>query len=457
MADNDSDRNKRDAIQKQLEDQERFNRMMMLHAQMLDAEKAKNQMLLLELQGQANKEFDDQQQDFKTLTNPSGQTLLQKAYLDQNFELADYMERQGAKRGSLESAAFDLSKGTAEGRARGFQPGEDSLHKVKDYGLVLGIEMTAEDGTSSMIAHIGPTQSLMADAVSDYAKASGNSSFKKIADSLDATRKHGQFQYSKPSPGMGKALAEQIKKGEVTSIPIGCKGHIMALTVIPDTNNPPSGYVAYTNRGDGQHPSRYGTATYRVDDVSVVDEKFINRVSNGLHKGESYEAIAGEVSRITNHQPPVDYTQQKGQKRDNCSVANLRSNVHATAAAMKAIELNKQLEDLSPSERAEVRKEYKEFTNHQRESKAQKLAAEIRKNPNDRDLQNLAKHYLQQHPKASQNIRGPIEQALKQGGQRPPLTASKINTNGERAKVSMASSKVNREEKSVEPERPKMS
>lgn len=349
--------------------------------------------------------------------NKEGQSFLEHAFQQQNFTLATLLMNLGALVGPIERAVFEVAIDSQAAREFGFttKPFEGKeLHTVKNFGLVLGIKMTSQDGTHSQYAHIAPTYQLMTDSVAEYSsKNPDNKHFQAIADAFSFSNKAGAFSYStsQRNPKAGEEMASRIQSGKVTSIPIGCKGHVMGLSIVPDGPNSNAGYLVYTNRGVGSNPGNYGTHIYRINDLKKVDSSFINSVMNGLGEGASYEEMMRKIDKVTEGKAPVHSIEQGGQKNDNCTIANPRSNIHGIRLCQEAI-AKKGFDKLSEKDMASIKAEFKEYTTFMRTQKIHELAKALEKNPKDADLNNLAKEYINQHKDAPSSLKAPLEKAL---------------------------------------------
>ena len=347
--------------------------------------------------------------------NKNNQSPLEHAFLQQDFNLAKIYLNLGAEVSSRERAAFELALGSKAASDFGFtselSQGKNQ-HVVKDYGLVLGIQMTSADGTNSQYAHIAPTYQIMADSVRDYtAQNPDNHHFEEISEAFDFSNNAAAFSYSRSerNPKAGEELVERIQSGKVTTIPIGCKGHFMGLAIVPD--GPNSGYLVYTNRGVGSRSGEAGTQIFRMEDLSKVNPKFINSVMNGLADGASHDAVLRQIQQVTGGKPPIHTIEQKSQKHDNCSIANPRSNIEGIRLCQEAVAKGG-FNNLKETDFAAVKAEYKDYTGHMRAQKVNELAKALTKNPNDADLKNLAKEYLKQHARSAPHLKQPLEKAL---------------------------------------------
>ncbi len=362
--------------------------------------------------------FSNTEEALNLARNSAGQSPLQQAFQTQKFDLAQQLLSFGAVAGPVESAAFEIALDSKAAKKFGFTPEylpAEKLHPVKDFGLVLGIVMTAKDGTFSQFGHIAPTYKIMADAVSNYAKNElDNPHFDKIAQAFDFSHKAAAFSQStsQNDPAAGREIAARIQKGEITTIPFSCAGHAMGLSVVPDDPPSKSGYMVVTNRGLGKSPSEEGTQIYRIDDLGKIDANFINASINGHANGASHAEIMAKIHEITENQPPIHAIKQKDQKSDNCTIANTRSNIHGILACQKAKEKGG-FDKLTEADLDSVKKDFKKFTKHMRQDKVDTLAQALQRNPQDHDLNKLAKTYLEGHPNAATSLREPIEKALK--------------------------------------------
>ncbi|KGP63363.1 ankyrin [Legionella norrlandica] len=352
--------------------------------------------------------------------NENGQSPLQLALQKQDFFLARHLLNNGAKVGPVEKAVFEIALDSKAAKEFGFPPpppAKEMLHPVKNFGLVLGIKMTSADGTNSQFGHIAPTYQLMTDSVSHFARAHPDKkNFQEIADAYQFSNKASAFKFSTPqrNPEAGHDLAERIQNGKLTTIPVSCAGHAMGLSYVPDGPGSKSGYLVYTNRGLGANPNNYGTHIFRVDEVSTITPQFINNMMNGHSKGTSHNEITSQIKAASGNKDPIHHIQQKGQKQDNCTIANSRSNIEGIMLCLKAKEVGG-FDKLTKADMDAVKKEYKQFTNHMRIEKVNELAKALKENPHDMDLNSLAREYLKQHPNADTRLKEPLERALQQG------------------------------------------
>jgi hypothetical protein len=350
------------------------------------------------------------------------QMALIQALKEQNFSAAlELIEKKQAKMGPVERAVLDIALDSQKARSAGFSPesakpdaNAHKLHPMKEYGLVLGINAVGVDGTHSQYAHIGPTYQLMTDAVKAFSDvAPSPSSFKSIKDAFEFSNKTAEFSYStSKNPKVGQALSDRILEGQITTIPISCRGHAMGLSVVPDAPPSKSGYMVFTNRGEGANPENHGTHIYRIDDLSKIDPAFINNMVNGHSAGASHADIMEQVQAVAGNHPPMHVIKQKTQKNDNCTVANTRANIHGIMLCQKAVQEGKPVEALSAGEQKEVKKQYKRFTDHMHTDKISKLTRALQNNPTDPDLRKLAQEYITQHPNSKESHKKTLQNAL---------------------------------------------
>lgn len=349
--------------------------------------------------------------------NQHGQSPLQSAFQNQDFSLAKQLMDLGAKVGPEERAAFEVALDSQAARDYGFTKEdlpEDQLHTVKRYGLVLGIKMTSQDGTSSQLAHIGPPYQLMTDSVKDYARANpDDKDFQKISEAMDFSNKAADFSYStsQRNPEAGDEIAKRIQQGKITSIPTNCQGHAMGISIVPDDPPSKSGHLVFTNRGVGAKPGAVGTQIYKVDDLSNVNSAFINSMMNGHANGTSHAEIMGEIHKVTGNQPPVQTITQEKQKCDNCTVANTRANFEGVLLTLEA-KRKGGFGNLTESDHDAVNERYKKFTTAMRADLVNELARNIIKYPNDPDYKKLAREYISQHADKKRYLGEPLEKAL---------------------------------------------
>ncbi len=389
-----------------------FAQMNRLFSEMLSAERLKAE--LEEAARQAG--FDNLQHALNFAQNKFGQSPLQQAFQQQDFNKANQMMDYGAEVGPVERAAFEMaldSKAAADAGLQRPTAKDDKLHPVKNFGLTLGIEMTSKDGTFSQLADVGPSYKVMSQSVEKYAEREPK--FKEISEAFNFSEKTAGFSAStaQNSPQAGEKIAERISQGKITTIPVSCEGHAMGLSVVPDGPGSKSGYMVFTNRGVGA--DKPGTQIYRIDDLSKVDSKFINSMLNGHANGQSHDAIMTKIHNVAGNKDPIHEIEQQGQKRDNCTIANPRSNIHGILLCQKAVEKGG-FDKLSAQDHQNAKSDYKKFSDGMRSDKADELVAAMAKNPKDPDLTNLAKEYLKQHAHkdsdADNKIRDKLEGAL---------------------------------------------
>lgn len=350
------------------------------------------------------------------------QMALVQALKEQNFSAAlELIEKKQAKMGPVERAVLDIALDSKKARSAGFSPESvkpavnvHKLHPMKEYGLVLGINAVGVDGTHSQYAHIGPTYKLMTDAVKAFSDVDPSpSSFKSIKDAFEFSNKTGKFSYStSKNPKVGQALSDRILEGKITTIPISCRGHAMGLSVVPDTPPSKSGYMVFTNRGEGANPENHGTHIYRIDDLSKIDPNFINTMVNGHSAGASHTDIMEQVQAVAGNQPPVHVIKQKSQKNDNCTVANTRANIHGIMLCQNAVQQNKPIQALSANDHNKVKSKYKQFTEHMHKDKIDKLARALQNDPTNPDLRKLAQEYITQHPSSKESHKQTLQNVL---------------------------------------------
>ncbi|MFJ1267746.1 Dot/Icm T4SS effector AnkD/LegA15 [Legionella lytica] len=340
--------------------------------------------------------FDNLQHALNSAQNKYGQSPLQQAFQQQDFNKAHQLMDYGAEVGPIERAAFNVALDSEAATSAGFQrpsaKDDNALHPVKNFGLTLGVEMMSKDGTFSQLAEIGPTYNMISESVAKYAEREPK--FKEISEAFDFSNKTAGFSSSTPrnSPQAGEKMADRISQGKITTIPVSCEGHAMGLSVVPDGPGSKSGYMVFTNRGTGAEGNP-GTQIYRIDDLSKVDSKFINSMMNGHAQGQSHGAIMKQIHDVAGNKPPIHQISQQGQKCDNCTIANPRSNVHGILLCQKALEKGG-FDKLDAQDHQNAKTDYKKFSNGMRADKVDELVAAIAKNPKDEDLSNMAKEYL---------------------------------------------------------------
>lgn len=326
-------------------------------------------------------------------TNQYGQSLLAQAFLQQEFELAQALIAQGAKVGPREFSALSFALDTNTALTSGYSSEElgvsinpHELHAVKEFGLTLGIEATAVDGTFSQYAHIGPTFHLLTKELASY--ANDDPHFAEIAEAHQATDKACAYEFSRANKNAGTELAKRFQEGKITVIPTGCQGHAMAVTLVDN-------HLVFTNRGVGKDPNASGTMIYEIKDKSLITPEFINKLANGVDRGTSHAEIMGAIASVVRREP-VCVIEQKDQKYDNCTVANPRSNLHGVLTV-----LNKRKTGQLDS--SACRDQYKNFTGAMRDKKTDKLILALKQDPNNVDIRTLAHQYIQQHQNRGQN------------------------------------------------------
>lgn len=363
--------------------------------------------------------YENVQDALNKAVNANGQSPLQYALQNQDFALAKTFLDNGAKVGPVEKAVFEIALDSKAAKEFGFPPlppSKEKLHPVKNFGLVLGINMTSVDGTPSQFGHIAPTYQLMTDSVSHFAKSHpDNKNFQEISDAFHFSNDASAFKFSTPqrNPEAGNDLSARIQSGKLTTIPVSCSGHAMGMSYVPDGPGSKSGYLVYTNRGLGANSNDYGTHIFRIDDSSKITPQFINNMMNGHSKGTAHGDIMSQIKTVAGNKEPIHHIKQKGQKNDNCTIANSRSNIEGILLCKKAIEVGG-FDKLTESDKESVKREYKEFTGHMRVEKVNELVKAIKENPHDKDLITLGNEYLKQHPNANPKLREPLEIALKQ-------------------------------------------
>lgn len=402
------------ALDKMIADQNLFFALM----QKLLNDKLQKAALIEQLEQAAQRSgFPNLKEALNLAKNPDGQSPLHQAFQQQNFDQARDLMDAGAIPGPVERAAFNLALDSKAAKDFGFTPEStkelEKLHPVKNFGLVLGIKMTSKDGTYSQYGHIGPTYQLMTNAVDKYASESNNKGFKEIADAYKFSNKAAAFSdsTSQRNPAAGKEMAAHIQEGKITTIPVSFKGHAMGLSVVPDGPDSKAGYLVITNKGLGSKPGEEGTKIFRVDDLSKIDDKFINAAMNGHSNGATHEDIMGMISKVTDGKPPIHTIPQAPQTVDNCSIVNTRSNIHGIVLCQKARGKGG-FDKLDTADFEKGRKEFKEFTDQMKADKVNELADAIKKNPHNSDYKDLAKEYLRTNPEVSAQLRESLENAL---------------------------------------------
>nr|WP_233590618.1 Dot/Icm T4SS effector AnkD/LegA15 [Legionella qingyii] len=361
--------------------------------------------------------------------NARGQKPLVQALQDQDFSVARALLDSGADYDAQAIEEYDIAINSKRGQEalqqqiitppEAYTPSApDKLHPVKEFGLVLGIVMTSQDGISSQRAHVGPTYQLMTDTVKEYSqsgsKEPAKEDFKQISDAFAFANKTANFQHSTPegSPEAGDALCKRIQTGDVTSVPINCKGHAMGLAFMPVEGNPDKTYLVFTNRGVGA-AGKYGTQIYEIDNKNITPD-FINNVMSGHDNGKSHAQIMESIKQVTQGKDPVCTIDQKPQKYDNCTIANTRANIHGILLCQEA---NRKggFEHVNQEVRDEVKQRYKDFTSDMRDKKIQQLEKALENDPENQDLKALAKGYLEKtNSKSSDRLSAAVAEESQQ-------------------------------------------
>lgn len=405
-------------LQKAKMDEERFIQELFAFFQKMQSSSLLNNQFATESQlDELAKDcgYQDLAAALNTAKNPKGQTALVQALQGQEFSLANALLNYGAQYDSKAMAEYDLAIHSERGRqafqqqtitppsADKYTPSEsDKLHVVKEFGLVLGIEVTAVDGTESQRGHIGPTYNMMTEAVTSYGKETNKEpekrDFKEISDAFAFAKKEANFQFSTPegSPEAGKALSNRIKEGKITTVPTSCEGHVMGLSFVPVEGKSDKAYLVFTNRGEGAKKSDHGTQIYEVDKKDITPD-FLNKMLNGHDKDISHAEVMAQIHQVTKGKDPVATISQNSQKYDNCTIANTRANIHGVLLCQEA---NRKggFENVDQNTKDAVKDRYKGFTDDMRGKKIQQLEKAIKNDPGNPDLINLAKEYVDSKP-----------------------------------------------------------
>lgn len=346
-------------------------------------------------------------------THPHGQSLLTQAFLDQDFNLASNLLDRGAQIGPVEKSAYDLALDSQSARdSRLPMPSEEGLHPVKDFGLMLGVDMHAEDGTHSQYGHIGPTYQKLTESIGQCSEQLADKDVKEISEAFNYTEKVTDFRFSTQySADAGQALSERIQQGKTTSIPVSHKGHSTGLTVVPDGSGSKSGYVVFTNRGMGEDSRNHGTVIYKVDDLSKITPDRINKLMNGHSDGMSYRELKMNLAYMTEGKEPVHRIPQESQKVDNCTIANPRSNIHGVMLCQQAIR-KQGFDKLDVKDFHDVNSKYAKLSTQMLQNKTEELAKKIKENPKSSLYKTLAKKFVEQNPGAPAKVMEPLERAL---------------------------------------------
>lgn len=352
------------------------------------------------------------EQAFTLFKDEFGYSHVQRALLNNDFTRAEKLIQFGAplrhgERECLEIAFASNTPVTIEFSPKDINPQAQptKLPAIKEFGLTLGIYATAQDGTLSQFGHVGPTYHLMTDSVSLYASNLNQSHpdseyFKEMSEAFAYSDQACQFQYSTSQAQAGQMLAERVKAGKLTSVPTSCQGHAMAMTIVP--NEQGGAYLVFTNRGVGASANDFGTQIYAVDDLSKLDADFMQAMANGHSNGTAHADIMRKIKEVVNPKEPVQTINQKGQKNDNCTIANPRANLHGVLMCQKAIQAKKPVSAMTDTEVKSVKESYQSFKLGMRQQKVHDLAERLSKDPMNLDLQTLASAYLTQHPDRSE-------------------------------------------------------
>lgn len=341
------------------------------------------------------------------MRNIHGQSALQIAFQQQNFAAAKWLIDNGAKLGLDEQSALEFALDSKAGRAMGYarDPANNALPIIKEFGLTLGISAMSADGTNAQFGYVPPTYNMMTDLVTGYTQSLDQNhprkaDFEKITAAFQATQSAAGYQgQMQDINALAKRVLTGDQRNEIVSIPTSCAGHVMALTVVPDTKNGGASLV-FTNRGVGAKPVDYGTQIYHVNDVGLINAPFIETLMRGHDEGRSHDEIMHKIKSVTDGKPPVKLSQSI-QKRDNCTIANPKSNIEGILLCLEANRQNRDITQVVQTDRTANRTDYKAFTRYIRETKIDKLEGLIKQAPTNPDVQILAKAYIRQHQHAA--------------------------------------------------------
>jgi hypothetical protein len=363
--------------------------------------------------------FESPRQLLNQVVNSAGESPLVVMIQDQIFNNVIQLINLGVTVGSDEKAAFEVSLDSDNADKSGLTSikkqevsGDARLHPMKHFGLVLGIKgQSPSDGTSTGYAHMGPSHRMMTECIEKFTKKNpDNQAFQEVADAFSFTDKASQFIQSTPKniPKVGVAITQRIQEGAVTEIPISCKGHAMGMTIVPDSPGSNTGYLVLTDRGK---KSQGGTQIYCVDNLKKIDATFVNELMCGHRNGLSHEDVRQKIQNVVSHQKPIYTVEQSMQKRDNCTIANTRSNVEGVLLCIKARD-KKGFEHVTEQDVTDNKIAYKKFNHDTKLDKVNELVSAITNNPNNEDVTYLAKSYLDQHPNGSPSLTEPLKQVL---------------------------------------------
>lgn len=347
---------------------------------------------------------------FSTIKNDQGYTFVQVALLNNNFATAKTLINFGAPFNQGERECLEISFASQTPVTRHFSPTDvnpraqsQQLHTMKEFGLTLGINATGKDGTLSQFAHVGPTYHMMQETISQYSTQLDSNDrdknhFQDIQEAFSFSDEACNFQFSRPSDDAGDKLAQRIQEGKLTSVPTSCAGHVMAMSIVP--NEEGGAYLVFTNRGLGAQ--EFGTQIYNVDDINKLDANFLQTMVSGHNNGTPHDDIMERIKSVVNPKEPVQTIEQKGQKNDNCTIANPRANLEGVLLCQKAIQKKRNISELGADFKASVKGSYKSFTLNMRERKLKDLTQRLSQDPHNDDLKTLAREYLKQHPNRSE-------------------------------------------------------
>lgn len=330
----------------------------------------------------------------------SGSKVLKRAIEDQNFIFANQMIAEGVlidkdcenafaaamHTGSEVVERYYSYVGSDGFRSNDFGIGDFRHHKVKKYGLSLGVRFVASDGTSSGYGYTGPALDEITKRIGLHSKM--DLKFQEIylanVRSLSVCNYYGSRVRAE---GASRAISDMVKNAcerGVVCIPCGFSQHMIGVYVV-------DGYLVVSDRQTrpGHTP---GTKIYKITNPSAYSPEVIETLITGMGKAKSKEEVMGSL--LCGVDPaPVYSIHQKAQKMANCTIANPKS-------AIEGVLFVQELRGASGAHIDRVRKEahlrYKEFTKDLRRTTVQDLIGDILDNPADDDLRGLAVAYINQ-------------------------------------------------------------
>ncbi|MBT6207993.1 MAG: hypothetical protein HOI53_08180, partial [Francisellaceae bacterium] len=327
----------------------------------------------------------NQIKDIATRVNSQGKTALNLALEEQNFLAAAFLINNESSwnnkcEGAFATAMHTNSKtvnsyygyyGSDNYRNANFGQGRFEHHIVKKYGLTLGVELTAKDGTTSQYGYTGPALEELTDKIKSHSAT--NEKFVEIYEANAATLSACNYYGSLPkNPNAAKILSAKIQATcsdsaqGVVNIPCGYAQHSLGVSVV-------DGYLVVTNRRN-EPGSVPGTKIYKITEPSKYSPEIINTLIGGAGNSIPEEDVLKALYAGVNPVPVLEI-RQKGQKHDNCTVANPKSSIAGVLFVQHAREyggVEKVLKSTSLKDKVlkQSHEEYKIFTKELRVSTA---------------------------------------------------------------------------------------